>query len=167
MAICNEREPGCRDLGGRDGCCVRQKRPGDVDRKADAMPSLRHAAPTNPDRSRHIGGKLPHPRLTRRLIKSRLGLGPKSFVVETRGSRIGPPMGVVSITLDFSGGSKMSRLDVATTSQAVPLSLRRVFSGKRTMLISISWRRVSPPPINSLDDGHRQWPSGIEGTPQP
>ena len=33
------------------------------------------------------------------------------------------------------------------------------------MLIGSSWWRVSPPPINSLDDGHRQWPSGIEGLP--
>jgi hypothetical protein len=40
------------------------------------------------------------------------------------------------------------------------------------VLIGISWWRVSPPPINSLDDGDnslddgdRQWPSGIEGLP--
>ena len=41
-------------FGGRDGRCARQKRAGDVDRKVDAMPSLRHAAPTYPHRSRHV-----------------------------------------------------------------------------------------------------------------
>jgi molybdopterin-binding protein len=51
----------------------------------------------------------------------------------------------------------MPRLDVATTSWRLRLTLRLIFSGTRAVLIGISWWRVSPPPINSLDDGHRQW----------
>ena len=59
----------------------------------------------------------------------------------------------------------MPRLDVATTSQAVPLFSKARFLGKANRakcLLVFRGGEFPPPPINSLDDGHRQWPSGIE-----
>ena len=72
-------------------------------------------------------------------------------------------LGVVSITRDLD--ARCPVLMWPLPPKRFRFSLRRVFSGKRIVLIGISWWRVSPPPINSLDDGHRQWPSGIEGLP--
>ena len=57
----------------------------------------------------------------------------------------------------------MPRLDVATTSQAVPLFSKARFLGKANRAIGISWWRVSPPPINSLEEAIGS--GRIEGSP--
>ena len=58
----------------------------------------------------------------------------------------------------------MPRLDVATTSQAVPLYSKARLLGKAiSWLIGSSWWRVSSSSHTPSMIDHRQWPSGIEG----
>ena len=64
-------------------------------------------------------------------------------------------LGVVILTRDLD--CKMPRLDIATTSQAVPLFSKARFLGNvnRAYWYFVVESFLSSP-INSLDDGHRQ-----------
>ena len=59
----------------------------------------------------------------------------------------------------------MPPLDVATTSQAVPLFSKARFLGNANRAYWYFVVESFPSSHHSLDDGHRQWPSGIEGLP--